>query len=187
VLRIGEAKALQPGDLDFISRFIEIKRSFSKSRLTTPKNGKTRRVDMSKDLAVVLKKYLTERKKEALRKGWSEPPEWLFYNENGKRIDIENLRKRIFYKCLEKAELRQIRLHDIRHTYATLRIMKGDNIVDVSNQLGHSDVSITLKTYTHGLPGSKKSEVDKFHSDTEPTCALSAPSAGQEKKKDLEN
>jgi hypothetical protein len=65
--------------------------------------------------------------------------------------------------------------------------MKGDNIVDVSSQLGHSDVSITLKTHTHGLPGSKKSEVDELDSDTEPTCTLSAPSVGQEKKKDLGN
>ena len=120
-----------------------------------------------------------------MRKGWGEPPEWLFHNENGGRIDIDNLRKRVFYKCLEKAGLRRIRLHDIRHTYATLRIMKGDNIVDVSNQLGHSDISITLKTYTHWMPGSKKSEVDELDSDTEPICTPTAPSVGQEKKKDL--
>ena len=121
-LRVGEAIALQPGDLDFNSRFIEVRRAFAKKHLTTPKNGKTRRVDMSKGLAEVLKKHLVERKKEAFRKGWGEPPEWLFYNENRRAIDVDNLRKRVFYKCLERAGLRRITLHDLRHTYATLRI-----------------------------------------------------------------
>jgi len=38
---------------------------------------------MSKELAKVLGHYLIERKKEALKRGWREPPEWLFYNEDG--------------------------------------------------------------------------------------------------------
>lgn len=47
-------------------------------------------------------------------------------------IDVANLRKHIFFKYLEKAKLRRIRLHDFRHTYATLRIQVGHNIADVS-------------------------------------------------------
>jgi integrase len=167
-LRLGELIALQPGDLDFEGGFIEIRRSFSKGRLTTPKSGKSRRVDMSKGLAEVLRVYLTERKKETLEKGWGETPEWLFYNETGKMIDINNLRKRIFYKCLEKVGLRRIRIQDLRHTYSTLRISKGDNIKDVSKQLGHHSITITLDTYTHWMPGSKKSEVDELDFDVEP-------------------
>ena len=61
---------------------------------------------------------------------------------------------------LKKAGLREIRIHDMRHTYSTLRISKGDNIADVSNQLGHHSVKLTLDTYTHVIPGGKKSEVD---------------------------
>lgn len=167
-LRLGELIALQPGDLDFEGGFIEIRRSVSKGRLTTPKSGKSRRVDMSKGLAEVLRVYLTERKKETLEKGWGETPEWLFYNETGKMIDINNLRKRIFYKCLEKVGLRRIRIQDLRHTYSTLRISKGDNIKDVSKQLGHHSITITLDTYTHWMPGSKKSEVDELDFDVEP-------------------
>jgi integrase len=72
------------------------------------------------------------------------------------------LRKRVFYKCLEKAGLRRIRIHDLRHTYATLRISKGDNILDVSKQLGHHSVKITLDIYAHWMPGGKKSEVDEL-------------------------
>jgi len=51
---------------------------------------------MFPQLAEVLQGYLVDRKKEALRKGWDEPPEWLFYNDDGRRFDIGNLRERIF-------------------------------------------------------------------------------------------
>ena len=61
-------------------------------------------------LANVLRSYLTERKKEALKKGWGEPPGWLFYNDEGKLLDLNNLRKRVFQECLDKAGLRRIRL-----------------------------------------------------------------------------
>jgi len=161
-MRLGELIALQPGDLDFNGGFIEIRRAFSRGRLTTPKSGKSRRVDMSNGLAETLKQYLISRKTETLKKGWGEPPELLFYNEAGNRIDINGIRKRVFYKCLEKAGLRRIRIHDLRHTYATLRISKGDNILDVSKQLGHHSIKITLDTYAHWMPGGKKSEVDEL-------------------------
>ena len=71
----------------------------------------------------------------------------------------------MFKKALKKAELRDIRIHDLRHGYATLRLSKGDNIVDVANQLG-DDVAVVLKTYTHWIPGKKKAEVDALD-DTE--------------------
>ena len=64
---------------------------------------------------------LKEAREEAIRKSF---------------VDLSNWRRRIFNKALEKAKLRRIRIHDLRHTYATLRISKGDNIADVSNQLG---------------------------------------------------
>jgi len=174
-LRVGELIALKPGDLDFNGNFIEVRRSCVRGRITTPKSGKVRRVDMSHKLAEVLRSYLTERKKEALRKGWGEPPEWLFYNEEGKLIDINNLRKRVFYKCLEKAGLRRIRIHDLRHTYATLRIAAGHNIADVSKQLGHHSINITVDTYHHWTPGANKGEIDQLDSETAPNCTLSAP------------
>ena len=58
------------------------------------------------------------------------------------------------------AEIKRVRIHDLRHTYATLRISKGDNIADVSNQLGHHSVKLTMDVYYHWIPGKKKSEVD---------------------------
>ena len=167
-LRLGELIALRPGDLDFNGGFIEVRRAYSRHRLTTPRSGKGRLVDMSNGLAATLKQHLIDRKKEALKKGWGEPPELLFYNTVGNKIEVHKLRARFFYKCLERAGLRRIRIHDLRHTYATLRISKGDNILDVSKQLGHHSIKITLDTYTHWIPGGKKSQVDELDGHQEP-------------------
>ncbi|MBW1924197.1 MAG: site-specific integrase [Deltaproteobacteria bacterium] len=167
-MRLGEAKALEPGDLDFNGRFIEVRRAYSAGEVLTPKSGKSRRVDMSPELAEVLKRYLVRRKKITLTKGWGEPPQTLFFNREGNPIDINNVRNRVFHKALEKAGLRKIRIHDLRHTYATLRIQAGHNILDVSKQLGHSSVKITLDIYTHWMPGSHKSQVDELDSKTAP-------------------
>lgn len=161
-MRIGELIALKPDDIDFNGNFIEVRRSCVRGEVSTTKSGKVRRVDMSNGLRKVLKPYLTKRKQEALKKGWGQPPEWLFYNNNGNLIDINHLRRRVFHKALEKAELRQIRIHDLRHTYATLRIQSGHNIADVSKQLGHHSIKITVDTYYHWIPGTSKSEVDQL-------------------------
>ncbi|HUU40177.1 MAG TPA: site-specific integrase [Desulfatiglandales bacterium] len=159
-LRIGEAVALQWGDIDFNSRFIHVQRGLSRGRIELPKNGKTRKVDMSQQLTQALKTHLVESKKKGLALGLGDTPEYIFTNEKGGLLDKDNWRRRVFIKALKKTELRGIRIHDLRHTYATLRISKGDNIQDVSNQLGHHSVKLTLDVYTHWIPGKKKAEVD---------------------------
>ena len=181
-MRLGELIALKPGDLDFNGRFIEVRRSSVRNKITTPKSGQIRRVDMSLELATVLKDHILNSKKEALKRGWGEPPEWLFYNNEGAIVDPNNIRKRVFYKCLEKCKMRRIRIHDLRHTYATLRITKGDNIKDVSRQLGHHSIKITLDTYSHWMPGAKKTEVDELDLQHEPNCTLYAPKSENEHK-----
>jgi integrase len=175
-MREGELIALKPGDIDFNSGFIEIKRNCVRGDITTPKNGKTRRVDMTTQLMVVLKEHLTTRKRETLKKGWKETPEWLFYNEVGQMINVGNLRKRVFYKCLEKAGLRRITIHQLRHTYATLRIQAGHNIADVQRQLGHHSIKVTVDTYYHYMPGTGNTEVNDLDQNCAPIRTLSAPS-----------
>ena len=159
-LRIGEALALQWGDIDFNGRFIHVQRGISRGKIEPPKNGKTRKVDMSMQLTEALQVHQTESKKKGLALGIGGLPEYVFTNEIGNPIDKDNWRSRVFNKALEKAELRRIRIHDLRHSYATLRIAKGDNIQDVSNQLGHHSVKLTLDVYSHWMPGKKKTEVD---------------------------
>lgn len=53
--------------------------------------------------------------------------------------------------------IKKIRVHDLRHSHATNLINGGANIVAVSRRLGHADISMTLKVYTHLL---KKTEED---------------------------
>jgi len=159
-LRIGEALALQPGDIDFNGRFIKVQRGISRGKVELPKSGKTRLVDMSAQLAEALKVHHLQSKKKGLALGLGDSPEYVFTNEKGGLLDKDNWRRRVFNKTLEKAELRRVRIHDLRHTYATLRISKGDNIADVSAQLGHHSVKLTLDVYNHWIPGKKKSEVD---------------------------
>ena len=86
----------------------------------------------------------------------------MFYNKYGNPVDPDNLRKRQFYKCLDKAGLRRIRFHDLRHTYASLLLAQGESLVYVKDQLGHSNISITVDTYGHMVPGENRDAVDKL-------------------------
>lgn len=158
-IRYGECLGLQEEDIDFENRFIHIQRSLSKGKIETPKNGQSRKVDMSLQLAQELKQLLHQRKIDKLEKGWTEMPKWVFVKDNGNPYH-ESYSRRIFYSAIKKAGLRKIRIHDLRHTYATLRITKGDNVADVSKQLGHHSVKFTMDIYYHWIPGGNKNEVD---------------------------
>jgi integrase len=81
----------------------------------------------------------------------------VFNDEKGERLSYWNLSR-----ALKEVAPRAVRIHALRHSYATLRVAKGDNIVDVSNQLGHHDPGFTLKTYAHWLPGEHKNQVDEL-------------------------
>jgi len=161
-IRIGEALGLQWGDIDFNGRFINLKRSFSRGKITTLKGKRGRRVDMSLPLAETLKAHMVKSKEKGMKLGLGDHSEYVFTNRLGGFVDVNNWRRKVFVKALEKVKLRQIRIHDLRHTYATLRISKGDNIADVSNQLGHFSETFTMKIYYHWIPGKKKAEVDEL-------------------------
>ena len=159
-MRFGEAAALTWEDVDFQARAIHVRRGLSRMEVETPKSGKTRVVDMSLQLTETLRELKTSQKREALAKGMNTPPTLVFPNQAGRHLDIYNWRSRIWKKALQKAELPHRRIHDLRHTYASLRISKGDNLADVSKQLGHYSVKFTLDQYYHWVPGEAKGEVD---------------------------
>ncbi len=58
-----------------------------------------------------------------------------------------------FGKLVDRAGLPTIRLHDLRHTYATSALADGVHVKVVSQRLGHADIGITLKVYAHVMPG----------------------------------
>jgi len=157
--RFGEALGLQWGYVDFNGGFIQILRPLVDGKLTTPKTGKARRVNATPQLLSVLAELRKQRKEDTLKNGWGEVPEWVFVNSEGKPLDADNVRGRVHYKACEKAKLRRIRIHDIRHSYATIRINAGHNIADVSKQLGHESIKITVDTYYKWIDGAHSFQV----------------------------
>ena len=81
----------------------------------------------------------------------------------------------MFYRLLEQAGLRKIRLHDLRHTYASLLIQQGESLAYVQQQLGHSSVQVTVDVYGHLIPGANRAAVDRL--DAQPARNPAATSA----------
>ena len=158
-LRPGEAFALPWEDVDFTARQIHVKRALSAGRIETTKPGRARTVDMSEHLARTLKRLRLERRREALRQGWAEMPQWVFCTEAGTWLDESKVRK-VFSQLLEKANLSSFRVYDLRHTFASLLLAQGVPITYVSAQLGHSRPTTTLQWYAHWLPGGRERYVD---------------------------
>jgi integrase len=187
-LREGELIALKGIDIDFNGRFIDVQRNFSRGKITTPKNGKSRRVDMSARLAAVLSELLSKKRAAALRKEMAKElgerrdaaavvnevmEDWLFTTpeiiakskvakripRGGTQLDPSNLRK-VFYKLLTAAKLRRVRFHDLRHTFASLLIQqRGEGLAYIRDQLGHSSIKVTVDTYGHLVPGGNRQAV----------------------------
>ncbi len=56
-------------------------------------------------------------------------------------------------EILGNAEIRRIRFHDLRHTHISISLANGESIIRVSRRAGHADPSITLRRYSHSIPG----------------------------------
>ena len=69
-----------------------------------------------------------------------------------------------FQRILRKAGLKRIRIHDLRHTHATLMLKAGVHPKVVSERLGHASIGITLDIYSHVLPGLQEAAAEKFDS-----------------------
>ena len=73
--------------------------------------------------------------------------------------------------------LGQIRIHDLRHTFASLLLQQGESIVYVKEQLGHASIQITVDTYGRLIPGANRAAVDRLDDDTvtHPTATQAQP------------
>jgi integrase len=72
------------------------------------------------------------------------------------------LLQRGFYPALDRAEVRRVRFHDLRHSWASNLLEAGENIATVSRALGHANVYITLKTYAHAIPKPRHGVSDRM-------------------------
>ena len=82
---------------------------------------------------------------------WNEH-DLVFTTPEGGLIDPANLRHRVFEPTLRVAGLRKMRIHDLRHTFASLLINQGENLKYVQHQLGHASITTTVDRYGHLMP-----------------------------------
>jgi integrase len=158
-LRVGEAVGLQIGDLDSAGLRMTIRRRVRRSYIDSPKNGKAEIVAVLPTTMAVLQQIKEIRRAEAAVNGTE--ARWLFPIQFRKDMPITpEAIGQAMTKVLKAAGLRKIRPHDLRHTYATLAIQAGVNIVNVSRQLRHWNIAITTDIYAHAVPGGNRAAVD---------------------------
>jgi integrase len=158
-MRIGEAFGLEWLDIDFKNNYIIIRRNIPPHRqVETPKTASSeRRVDMSPELAEVLRKLQKERKKEAFSEGRAfDAGDWVFPNEEGKTIHYSNFLRRVWHRVQDQAKVRRRTPHDLRHSWASHMLSAGADLAYVSAQLGHSNPATTLRIYAHWVPGTRR-------------------------------
>jgi integrase len=179
-LRIGELIALQWRDVDFNRRLIYVTRNITRNKITTPKSQSgIRLVRMTSQLVHELKALRQYRKEEKLRRGWETMPEWVFCNSKGNYLQYSHFVNRIWNKVMEKSELRRRTPHDMRHTYATLRLSKGDSLAEVSKEMGHGSTGITYRTYYKWLPKESRSNIDELDY-VQPSATYTQPETKRE-------
>jgi integrase len=151
--RKGEALGVQWSDVDFSEGRVVIRRALVRGKLGTPKSGKARSVVLAPSLAGVLHDLFSQRRRTALEQGWQEVPKWVFCSQTGERLDARNV-TRTWHRVRRKAQkhgVRPLRLHDARHTFASLAIASGKSVRWVASQLGHANPELTLRVYAHAL------------------------------------
>ncbi|QCV95638.1 tyrosine-type recombinase/integrase [Acidipropionibacterium acidipropionici] len=126
-LRVGEACALDVWHVDRRRRRLHV---------VTSKNGEDRWVPIAASVLGMLD----------LSRGRTDP---LLTNSRGGRVDKDNWRARVFRPAVEEAGLGAVRIHDLRHTAASLAIASGADVKAVQRMLGHRSAKMTLDLYGH--------------------------------------
>ena len=159
-MRIGELLALRWQDVDLETEraTLRVRRTKSTAKsgpaFTTPKNGKGRSIRLTRHAIEALKAHRAAQNAERLKAGtlWQDHG-LVFCTHGGRPLDSHNVARTSFKPLLKRAELPDIRFHDLRHTCATLLLSRGHHPKLVQELLGHASVALTLDRYSHVLPG----------------------------------
>ncbi len=158
-LRLGELQALRWHDVDLDARKLQVVATYQgmtdgEPVFAEPKTARSRRtVHLAEMAADALSRHRTQQLERRLGAG----PAWkeyglVFANGLGRPVDGNNIRTRSFARVLARAELPPMRFHALRHAAATLLMAEGVPIKAISEMLGHSDITTTLRIYAHVLP-----------------------------------
>jgi integrase len=169
-LREGELLGLKWEDIDLDVGSLAVRRTLSEARsgrfFEAPKNGKGRSIKLTRQAVEALRTHRKRQNEERLRFGtlWQDSG-LVFPAQTGTPMNAKNLTARSFKPLLERAGLsRTVRLHDLRHTCATLLLGKGVHPKIVQELLGHATIAITLDTYSHVLPNMQGEAVSAMES-----------------------
>ncbi|NKY08981.1 tyrosine-type recombinase/integrase [Cellulomonas hominis] len=150
-LRLGEAAGQQPGDLEFLRRVVKVERQVQRLgggevEIRPPKYGSEREVGAPQGLLDLLSAHVAELDEKA---------EWLFPGEDGKPLH-QNSVGYLWRRTRAKVPgCERLRLHDLRHFYASGLIAAGCDVVTVQRAMGHKSAAVTLTTYSHLWPSAE--------------------------------
>jgi integrase len=167
-LRQSELFGLMWQDVDLEANRLSVRRILSAAKngpiFTTPKNDKSRSVRLTpravESLHAHRKRQAEEREK--LGKPWRDHG-LVFCTQVGTPLNRNNVHTRSFKPLVERASLPPtLRFHDLRHTFATLMLKGGEHPKVVQEMMGHSNINITLDTYSHVLPDMQDKAADRL-------------------------
>ncbi len=166
-LRQGELLGLQWTDVDIDDKRMFVRHALQRvdgvPTLVEPKTSRSRRTIALPPLALVQLLAQQERQAAVDRsdgKGWN-PLGLVFTSANGTPLDGRNV-THSFQRILRNADLPRVRFHDLRHTCASLLLAQGANIRVIMEQLGHSQISLTMNTYSHVMPEAMQDAADRM-------------------------
>jgi integrase len=148
--RKGELRALRWSDIDFDNRKLYINKTAydvnGKVEIKDmTKNKRDRYVVMGRRLIVFLKSHRDRYKKMKRSLGETfNPLEMVFFNSNGDYIDPRKL-CRVYKSAIKRAELKDGRFHDLRHSHCSIFLMKNVHPKGVSERMGHASIHITIE------------------------------------------
>lgn len=155
-LRRGEMLALRWDDIDFKTNTIKVRNNMVNGEngiiIKAPKSeAGIRDIKVGDEVMAELKKARLKYMDDALTSPIFQNLNFVIRQEDGSPLHPDSMTRK-WSRFLKDNNLPHIRLHDLRHSNATALIQAGVNPRVVQQRLGHSDVNITLNTYTHVLP-----------------------------------
>ncbi|MDO9333180.1 MAG: tyrosine-type recombinase/integrase [Dehalococcoidales bacterium] len=167
-MRRGEALSLRWNDVDLLGCQLSINRTmqFLNNKVTfkTPKTASSRRqIALSPSTCVMLR--LHREVQDNVRQSIGLPPvsdsDLIFCQYDGKPL-LPNSVTHVWIKTVRRCGLDGIRLHDARHSHASLMLKNGTNPKVIQERLGHASFSTTMNLYAHLSPGMQKEAANRF-------------------------
>lgn len=161
-MRKGECCALRWSNINFETGEITVAGSLAYTKtagvyLDTPKNGRERVVDVTTPMLAMLREWRQEQAQRAISK-------WVFTKDGSAEPIHPDSPTQYLSKLGKRYGIEHLHPHKLRHSFASIAITNGADVVSISEILGHSDTSITLRTYSHASAESRRRACQVFQS-----------------------